>query len=275
MVTSTSRRVLALFLLGVTSWGLLAAFGIGVAFLLAPTPVFAQGHGGFLGSLLQGDTGGALPFLLLFFLLQKLLGGGGDSTPQRGSAEERPSFSQPGIGPQQTGPRFGTGSGSGGGSGLPAVPPLPPPPPPAATPRPSPRSDCVCIQLYDPVCGVDGKTYSNTCVAECAGAAIRHPGVCTETPTPTDGSAVTEQTLTLFSGNVLSPTTATITPGGAVTVQNMTPSDVTITVRRAGETGGPTTVSIPAGSSHRMRFQSPGSFELVSQATVLGTVMVR
>lgn len=36
----------------------------------------------------------------------------------------------------------------------------------------------VCITLWDPVCGKDGKTYSNSCFAELAGAEIGYKGIC-------------------------------------------------------------------------------------------------
>ncbi|MFO0748750.1 MAG: Kazal-type serine protease inhibitor [Myxococcota bacterium] len=38
--------------------------------------------------------------------------------------------------------------------------------------------DCGCAALVDPVCGVDGATWDNACLAHCAGVAVRHEGAC-------------------------------------------------------------------------------------------------
>ena len=38
--------------------------------------------------------------------------------------------------------------------------------------------DCICIQVYMPVCGCNKKTYGNSCAARCDGVTSWTPGSC-------------------------------------------------------------------------------------------------
>jgi len=47
-----------------------------------------------------------------------------------------------------------------------------------ADPGPVLRDDIACPDVWEPVCGVDGHTYSNMCYARRAGVPIAHEGEC-------------------------------------------------------------------------------------------------
>jgi hypothetical protein len=40
------------------------------------------------------------------------------------------------------------------------------------------KSDCVCYEIYKPVCGCNGKTYPNDCVARCQNITKFKEGAC-------------------------------------------------------------------------------------------------
>jgi|GEM_PF-1553610 len=40
------------------------------------------------------------------------------------------------------------------------------------------RPQCICTKQWEPVCGVNGRTYGNICEANCAHVAIEHEGAC-------------------------------------------------------------------------------------------------
>ncbi len=42
--------------------------------------------------------------------------------------------------------------------------------------------ECVCGEIWAPVCGVDGRTYDNPCSARCAGVAVAYEGACRDEP---------------------------------------------------------------------------------------------
>ncbi|MFN7088750.1 MAG: Kazal-type serine protease inhibitor domain-containing protein, partial [Candidatus Paceibacteria bacterium] len=134
--------------------------------------------------------------------------------------------------------------------------PIPLPKPVEIKPIPAPISPkpidetIVCTEQYEPVCGVNAKTYPNACYARRAGVEIKHRGKCEEeilrseilkpilpvestpestssiAPTPTTAplsknvSAVDSETFIIIQNGIFSPDIVKIKKGGKVTWVN-------------------------------------------------------
>jgi C1A family cysteine protease len=69
-------------------------------------------------------------------------------------------------------------------------------------------NDIFCVQVYDPVCGSDGREYGNSCLAECAGVSIVP---CRSRPNLTHGTSGSIQ----VSNNVITVSYSVINNGNA------------------------------------------------------------
>merc|ERR1712032_64030 len=54
--------------------------------------------------------------------------------------------------------------------------------PKATTPKATTPKGCLCPAMMKPVCGKNGKTYSNACMAKCAGVQVTADGPCKQKP---------------------------------------------------------------------------------------------
>ncbi len=158
----------------------------------------------------------------------------------------------------------------------------------------SEEKPAACIQLYDPVCGIDGKTYSNDCFAKIEGVGIKHKGECrvaTETkpapsapapaePAPAAPTIPSEVTININSGGNFSPSEVKIKKGGTATWLNQSGRSVwpasAVHPTHTAYPGFDALQEIQPGESYFFKFDRAGTWKYHDHlnASITGAVIV-
>lgn len=110
----------------------------------------------------------------------------------------------------------------------------------------------VCIALYDPVCGCDGRSYGNACEAAHAGTSVAARGACASATPVVDGfwpGDPSAQMVLVFGGGFVPMQTKVQVNGIPAKFAQVIDPALLFFMPPSGDTRGPIVVSTPAGSA--------------------------